>query len=70
MANVLRKREAGVKPRAPDGDRQRPQGAKAPSFFSKLLQILACFLQIFANISLAVLSVFKDLSGEKSFLAP
>jgi hypothetical protein len=41
-----------------------------PSFLSKLSKIFACFLQIFAKISLAVLIVFNELAQEKSFFAP
>jgi len=36
--------------------------------FSKQLQIFACFLQIFANISLAILSFFKRLRGRKPLI--
>jgi len=37
------------------------------SFFRKFSQNFACFLQIFPNISLAVLSDFRGLAEEKSF---
>ena len=38
------------------------------SFLRKFSQIKACFLQIFANFSLVVLSFFNGLGGEKNFL--
>ena len=39
------------------------------SFLGKFLQIKACFLQIFANISLAVLWDFNYLGEEKSLFS-
>ena len=49
--------------------RLAPEGWAAPNFFGKFLQIFVCFLQIFANISLAVLSFFKGLGEEKSLFS-
>jgi hypothetical protein len=48
-------------------DRAARRQARAPSFLRKVLQIFACFLQIFANISLVVLIVFNGLVGKKLY---
>ena len=46
------------------------RSSQAPSLLSKFCQKKACFLQIFANFSLAVYWDFKGLEEEKNFLRP
>ena len=50
----------------PGPARSLRRSSQAPSFLSKFFQKKACFLQIFANISLVVLFVFIGLREEKN----
>jgi len=68
-ATGYRAGHGGVKA-TPGGSGAGDKRPSPPSFLSKFSQIFACFLQIFANISLAVFCLFNELAREKSLYPP
>ena len=69
---VARQHDLGQRRGTRGGRRRavRAELSQGSKLFSKLLQIFACFLQIFANISLAVLKNFKGLAPGKNLFCP